>query len=459
MNSALHLEKGLPSSVEAEQAVLGSVLLNNAVFAEASRLGDAAFCLEKHRILFRTFRDMSEQGVPIDYLTLVTWLEAKGQLEAIDGITYIASLTDGMPRFENIGSYVKIIQDRYRLRLLMTASHHAIARAYDLDDPDDVASKVIGDVAETLALGSRGESHSVRQLIETYPGGLASLLNPAKDEGGIPTGFLSLDNRMHGLRPSELTVIGGRPSMGKTAFALNIAENIMQRDEDASMAILMFSLEMSSTELVRRLLCSVARVDSHRFRGGFLNAEERQRLSAALGLIAKWQFFIDDSAQLDISDFYGRVRRFAMLHPLAAILVDYLQLMESKEHSKGGRTTEVSAISRRLKLVAKEFAVPVVALSQLSRAGEKRTGDNRPRLSDLRESGAIEQDADNVLFVHREEVYKRDREDLHGLGEIEIAKQRNGPIGRCKVAFVHKFAKFENLAEDVDGEEWETDDE
>jgi replicative DNA helicase len=234
--------------------------------------------------------------------------------------------------------------------------------------------------------------------------------------------------------------------MGKTSLALNIAANVLRESENR--AVLFFSLEMAETEIIRRLLCSEARVDSHRFTGGWLNSDERARLMSTVNRLPDGELWIDDTAQHDVTDFYSRVRRFAAQHPLGLVVVDYLQLMTSKEHVKAGRTAEVGAISRRLKLIAKEFRVPVLALSQLSRAADKRA-DPRPQLSDLRESGSIEQDADNVLFVFREEVYKTDREDLHGIAEIIIGKQRNGPIGKHRVAFVHALTRFENLAEDV----------
>ena len=280
------------------------------------------------------------------------------------------------------------------------------------------------------------------------PGAWERFLDPSKRVRGLSTPFLEFDEKTTGLQAGELIVIAARPSMGKTALALNIAQHVASNLPDKpGQPVAVFSLEMSKESLLTRMLCSIARVDSHRFRGGYLNQEERRRLSAALSQLVDAKLYIDDSPGTNMMDISAKCRRLKAEHGLALVVLDYMQLMSSKGRVEN-RTQEISALSRGLKLMAKDLHVPVIALSQLSRAPETRSGDHRPQLSDLRESGSIEQDADLVAFIFREEVYKPDREDLHGVAEFIISKQRNGPTGRIKLAFLHKYVKFENLAED-----------
>jgi replicative DNA helicase len=283
------------------------------------------------------------------------------------------------------------------------------------------------------------------QILEDYDGGINAFLDPSKRVKGISTGFLKLDEMTGGLHGGDLFILAARPSMGKTAFALNIAQHIALR---GGQTVAIFSLEMSKESLLTRMLCATARVDSQRFRMGYLSGEERRKLNHALQELAEAPLYIDDTAGLHLMDMHAKLRRLKSEHGLGVVVVDYLQLMSSRGRSEN-RNQEVSALSRGLKLMAKELNVPMIVLSQLSRAVETRQGDHRPVMSDLRESGSIEQDADVVGFIFREEVYNRDREDLKGLAELIVAKQRNGPVGTVNLVFLHNQTKFENRAEDT----------
>ncbi len=455
--SALALERGLPTNVEAEQFVLGSILLDDSVFPlVAGALDTADFSIEKHRRIFLRMRELQERGENIEYLTLVEEIDKHNQLEACDGIAYISSLTDGLPRLSSIESYLKIVKDKSLLRNLIFTAQNIITQcieggqeAEDLVAEAESAVMKIGDANLRSGLADPG------QIIDGFAGGREAFLDPAQRLRGLSTPFLKFDELTTGLHPSELIIIAARPSMGKTAMALNIAQYVAtDSPEKAGQPVAVFSLEMSKEALLTRMLCATARVDSHRFRGGFLNDEERERLRAALSRLVASKLFIDDSADITVMDVSAKCRRLKAEHGLALVVVDYLQLMASKGRQEN-RVQEISAMSRGLKLLAKDLGVPVIALSQLSRAPETRPGDHRPQLSDLRESGSIEQDADVVAFIFREEVYKHDRADLHGLAELIVSKQRNGPTGKIKLAFLHKYVAFQNLAEHVGAEEGE----
>ncbi|MEX2303067.1 MAG: replicative DNA helicase [Bryobacterales bacterium] len=449
--TALALEKGLPSNPEAEQFVLGSVLLDETLFPQvAGSLTADDFCLEKHRRIFSRMGDLHERGERIEPLTLVNELEKQSQLQSCDGFTYIASLSDGMPRLASIDNYVKIVKDKSLLRQLIFISQRTISECIDasgevediLADAENAVMKV-GD--SQLGKGLM----SPRQIVESFSGGMRAFLDPSKRVSGLGTQFVKFDEMTTGMHAGELIVLAARPAMGKTALALNIAQHIATDMPDKpGKQVALFSLEMSQESLLTRMLCAAARVDSNRFRGGYINPEERRQLSAALGQLVNSRLFIDDAADTTIMDISAKCRRMKVEHGLSLIIVDYLQLLSSRGKVEN-RTQEISAFSRGLKLLAKDLQVPIIALSQLSRAPETRPGDHRPMLSDLRESGSIEQDADLVAFLFREEVYKPDREDLHGMAELIIAKQRNGPTGKIKLAFLHKFTKFENLADDI----------
>ena len=435
------MQRGLPSNLEAEQFVLGSVLLDHdgeTIFpAVAAKLSARDFHVENHRRIFLRMAELHARRERIEYLTLVNELDKHDQLESVGGITYISSLTDGLPRLNSIDSYSRIVKDKSRLRNLISACHAIATRAIDASEEP---AQLIADAQERfLQMGAgpvSGAAVTPKQIAENFDGGISALLNPSKADKGLATGFSRLDGMTGGFHPGELIVLAARPAMGKTALALNIAAHVARHQPVA-----LFSLEMSKESLMQRLLCTEARIDSHRFRDGYLNRDERRRLSAALTTISGRPILIDDAGTINVMEIASRCRRIQLEHGLALVVVDYLQLLASGAKTQN-RTQEITEISRSLKLIARDLGVPVIALSQLSRAAELRTNNHRPQLSDLRDSGSIEQDADVVGFIFREEVYKSDREDLRGKAELIIAKQRNGPIGRIPMTFIHAQMRF-----------------
>jgi replicative DNA helicase len=448
-SSAVVLEKGLPANLDAERFVLGSILLDDSYFIQtAGAIQPDDFSLEKHRRIFARMAEIHERGEKIDRVTLANELMTRNQLESCDGLSYLVSLDDGLPQTFNIESYIRIVKDKAILRKIIFASQHLMNRCISSDEEP---SQILAGAEETLL--KLGESQvksglaSPAQIIDEYQGGLNSFLDPSKRIKGISTGFSKLDEMTGGLHAGELIILAARPSMGKTALALNIAQHVATK---SGKAVAVFSLEMSKESLLTRMLCATARVDSQKFRSGYLNSEERQRLQVAASQLVRSPLFIDDTAGANLMDMHAKLRRLQAekKHELGLVVVDYLQLMSGRGRFEN-RNQEISTISRGMKLLSKELNVPMLVLSQLSRAPETRQGDHRPQLSDLRESGSIEQDADLVAFIFREEVYKRDREDLRGLAELLISKQRNGPVGKVDLVFLHHLTKFENRAEDL----------
>jgi replicative DNA helicase len=441
-------ERGLPVNVDAERFVLGSILLDDNLYIQAAgALEPDDFSLEKHRRIFRRMGDLNERGEHIDRITVANELMKNGELESCDGLSYLVSLDDGLPQIPNLDSYVRLVKDRAILRRIIFASQHMINRAMMGEESPD---EILAGAEETLLkLGDeqvKAGLLSPAQILETYEGGINAFLDPSKRVKGVSTGFLKLDEMTGGLHPGDLFILAARPSMGKTAFALNIAQHVALRIKET---VAIFSLEMSKESLLTRMLCAAARVDSQKFRMGYLSQDERRKLNHSLMELAEAPLYIDDTAGLHLMDMHAKLRRLKQERGgLKMVIVDYLQLMSSRGRVEN-RNQEVSALSRGLKLMAKELNVPMVVLSQLSRAVETRQGDHRPVLSDLRESGSIEQDADVVGFIFREEVYNRDREDLKGLAELIVAKQRNGPVGTVNLVFLHAQTKFENRAEDT----------
>jgi replicative DNA helicase len=446
--TSLALEKGLPSNVDAERFVLGSILLDDSSFLDvAGVLAPDDFCLDKHRKIFRRMAELHDRSEKIDRVTIANELLKFNELESVDGVTYLVSLDDGLPRIPNLDSYVKIIRDKATLRRIIAASQQMMNRALLAEEEPDViiagaeeALVKLGESRITQGLKSPGE------IIADYAGGINAFLDPSRRIKGISTGFTKLDEMTGGLHKGELIILAARPSMGKTAIALNIASHVATKLNEK---VAIFSLEMSGDSLLTRMLCASAYVDSQRFRAGYLNQDERRKLAQASQKLVESPLYIDDTAGVNLMDMHAKLRRMqGGDQKLGLVIVDYLQLMSARGRSEN-RNQEVSGISRGLKLMAKELDVPMVVLSQLSRAPETRIGDHRPQLSDLRESGSIEQDADLVGFIFREEVYKRDRADLHGLAELIIAKQRNGPIGTVNLVYLHAMTKFENRADEV----------
>lgn len=447
--SGTELIKGLPANTDAEKFILGSILLDDSRFEDAEVLRPDDFLMESHRRIYGRMTELHERREKIDRVTLANELMRYNELESVGGLSYIIALDDGLPHVPSIDSYVNIVRDKATLRRIAVAGKQMMDRAIMAeDDPTDIlagAEQSIRGLSDSRV--EVGGLVNTADVIRSFPGGINAFLDPSKRAAGIATGFNRLDEMTGGLHDGDLFIMAARPSMGKTALALNIGWHV------ASMLgkrVAVFSLEMSTESLINRMLCSIARIDSQRFRAGYLNAGEREKLRNAAGQMAEAPLYIDDSAAATLPEMHARLRRLEQStgEKTSLVIVDYMQLLGSKKRAEN-RNQEVSAMSRGLKLMAKELNCPFMVLSQLSRATETRTGDHRPQLSDLRESGSIEQDADAVAFIFREEVYKRDREDLRGVAELILAKQRNGPIGKIDLVFLHAMTKFENRAEDL----------
>ena len=442
------IEKGLPTNVDAERFVLGSILLDDALYVQAAGTLEADdFSLESHRRIFKRMGDLQERGEKIDRITVANELMKFNELEACGGLSYLVELDDGLPRIPNLDSYIRIVKDKAVLRRIIFASQHMMNRALaGEEEPDEILA---GAEETLLKLGeARMKSGLLNagQILEDYEGGINAFLDPNKRIKGIGTGFTKFDELTGGLHGGDLVIVAGRPSMGKTALALNVAQHVALKNKQT---VAIFSLEMSKESLLTRMLCAAARVDSQKFRAGYLSQEERRKLNHALHELVQAPLYIDDTPGAHLMDMHAKLRRLqSERHRLGLVIVDYLQLMTAGARFEN-RNQEVSALSRGMKMLAKELNCPVMVLSQLSRAVENRQGDHRPQLSDLRESGSIEQDADVVAFVFREEVYQPKNENLRGLAELIIGKQRNGPVGTVNLVFLHAQTKFENRAEDT----------
>jgi replicative DNA helicase len=445
----LALEKGLPANPDAERYVLGSILLNDSLYLQVAGVLDADdFSLEKHRRIFARMKDLYERGARIDRVSLADELMKQGQLESVDGLSYLISLDEGLPELANLDGYIRIVKDKSVLRKLIYNAQSVINRCLlGEEEPDAILASTEESLLKLGEDRTRDQLSSPAAIIEKFPGGVGAFLDPSQRVRGLSTGFAKFDEMTGGLNGGELIILAARPSMGKTALALNIAQHVATHPK-LRKPVAVFSLEMSSSSLLTRLLCSAARVDQHKFRAGYLNQEERRKLQVALADLTEAPLYLDDTAGVHLMDVHSKLRRMKAEHGLSLVVIDYLQLMSSRSRNEN-RNQEVSAISRGLKLMAKDLDVPFIVLSQLSRASETRVGDHKPQLSDLRDSGSIEQDADLVAFIFREEIYKRDREDVKGLADLIIAKQRNGPIGTVPLRFLGQFTRFENRAEDL----------
>ncbi len=438
----------LPANIEAERSILGAILSDNFAYNQAAehlRIED--FSLDSHRRIYSRIVDLAESSRPIDMITLIEELERHKELQAIGDVAYVSSLLVGMPDRPSIEHYVKIVRDKALLRGLISAATTAIARAADQSDSaEDVLSDAEAAIFQLSEKRIGRGFMGIQEIVRESFGSVDALLQRGQRISGLATHYTDLDEMTSGLQRSDLAIIAARPSMGKTAFAMNIAENSAVEDRSV---VAVFSLEMSREALLMRMLCSQARVDAHKMRTGSLWQDDTRKVVRAMEQLAHAPIFIDDTPGISISEMRAKARRLKQSQngKLDLIIVDYLQLMSGGGKRFENRTQEVSAISRGLKALAKELSVPVVALSQLSRAPESRGGDHRPQLSDLRESGSIEQDADIVMFIFREEVYKQDDPDLQGKAEIIIAKQRNGPTGRIRLAFLKPCTRFETLLE------------
>jgi replicative DNA helicase len=449
----LNASEGLPSSVHTEVAILGAMLLDSVAISDATeKLKAEDFSLDSHQRVYRAIVDLMAKGHGIDLTTIRAELERRREIDSIGGPAYLAYLTEGIPRNFNIESYVQIVRDKSLLRQLMGIFHDGGIRAADQSED---AITVLGDVEAQLAdVADSAIQRGLAGIGEIVAGSFVSidkLYEQGREVTGLATRYTDFDKMTSGLQDSELIIIAARPSMGKTAWAINIAQNAAVQD---GKVVAVFSLEMSKESLLRRMLASEALVGSRKLQTGSMLREDRGKLMKALERLMDARLFIDDTPGITLPEMRAKARRLKQQQgQLDLIVIDYLQLMTGTNTSgKRGfenRTQEVSSISRGLKALAKEMRVPVLALSQLSRGSEQRAGDKKPLLSDLRESGSIEQDADVVAFIHREEYYDRDNEDLRGQAEIIVAKQRNGPTGSIKLAFRADYTRFENLAPDA----------
>lgn len=439
-----------PHSVEAEQSVLGGILLDTTAWDKITDLlGEQSFYRHEHRLIFRHISKLTEQAKPVDVITVAESLESNAELEKAGGLAYLGSLAQNVPSAANIRRYAEIVRERSVMRRLAEVGTEIATSAYNPGGRDagqllDEAESRVFEIAEAGERGNKGFVAipplltQVVERIETLYG-----RDNASDVTGIATGFTDLDSMTSGLQPGDLVIVAGRPSMGKTAFSINIAEHVAL---EVNKPVAIFSMEMGGTQLAMRMIGSVGRLNQHTLRTGKLEDDDWSRMTHALGRLNDAPIFIDETAALNSLELRSRARRLHRQNDgLGLIVIDYLQLMSSPA-SKGSenRATEISEISRSLKALAKELHVPVIALSQLNRSLEQRP-NKRPVMSDLRESGAIEQDADLILFIYRDEVYNPDSPDK-GKAEIIIGKQRNGPIGKVELTFRGEYTRFENYA-------------
>lgn len=440
------LDRSLPHSLEAERAVLGAILIENRVFDQAAELlTQDDFHSDAHKKIFVKMEYLSSLSRGIDSVTLRDELQKENQLEAIGGTSYLASLLDGVPRISNVEEYARIVKEKALLRKLIRTSHDLLERSFSAEEDGtellEQAERRIFEISQDRVQSGFRSLPDV--LTETWQH-IQKLGERKELITGIETGFTELDEKTSGLQRSDLIILAGRPGMGKTSLALNMAQYAAVQ---TGKTIGLFSLEMSSEQLVTRLLCGEARVNSHSVRTGFIEDRDWEKLSHAASRLSQARIFIDDTPGITIVEMRSKARRLMAEHGLDLIVIDYLQLMSGAtgKARAENRQQEISLISRSLKGLAKELNVPVLALSQLSRAPEQRRGDHRPQLSDLRESGSIEQDADIVMFVYREDVYKEDKEEEDTrLAEVIIGKQRNGPTGTVQLVFINEWTKFEN---------------
>ena len=437
-------ERTLPHNLEAERSVLGAILVHNEAFNTAAQVIDGRdFYRDAHRRIFDRMVALSERGEAIDFITLKEELSRGGELEEVGGPAYVASLVDGVPRATNVEYYARIVKEKATLRNLIYAANKILTNAYEADQESDL----ILDEAESSIFAVADDRLKagfvpMRDLVnESFPK-IEQLFEHKRLVTGVPTGFVDLDEMTRGLQPGDLVIIAARPSMGKTSLVLNVAQHVaVQPDHSVGF----FSLEMSKESLFIRLLTSEAQIDSHRLMSGHIAERDYSRISHALEKLSGMRLFIDDTANISVLEMRAKSRRLQAEHGLTLIVVDYIQLMSGRGRFEN-RTLELASISRSLKGLAKELSVPIVVLSQLSRAPESRS-DHRPQLSDLRESGALEQDADLVVLIYRDDAYNRDPNNPDaGTAELIVAKQRNGPTGIVRLAFLREQTRFANLA-------------
>ncbi len=436
-----------PHSIEAEQSVLGGLMLDNGRWDQvADILTEQDFYRRDHRLIFNCIASLSESNTPFDVITISERLEKLGEIEEAGGLAYLGSLVKNTPSAANIKAYADIVRERSILRQLVQVATSIGDSAFNTEGRSysellDNAEKMVFEIADQGNRGGRGFV-AIKDLLVKAVDRIDMLFQQDNPITGISSGFSDFDEMTSGLQPSDLVIVAGRPSMGKTTFAVNLAENAAIK---CNVPVAIFSMEMPGEQLAMRMMSSLGRIDQHKVRSGKLDDDDWPRLTSAVGMLAEVPIYIDDTPALTPTELRAKARRLKREHDLGMIVIDYLQLMQV--HSKAdNRAAEISEISRSLKSLAKELNVPVVALSQLNRSLEQRP-NKRPVMSDLRESGAIEQDADVIIFIYRDEVYNDDSPDK-GTAEIIIGKQRNGPIGKVRLTFLGKYTRFENFVPD-----------
>lgn len=439
----MELGKVPPSDIEAEQAVLGSMLTDkDAVVSAVEVLKAEDFYREDHKAIYQAILNLYNRAEPVDIITLKAELVSAGKFDSIGGLEYLATLPEMAPTSANIDKYIKIVEEKSMLRTLIQTANQIIALGYDptqeVENIMDEAEKKIFNIMQKR--NQKGYASIKDILVDTFAG-LEKLYNQKEHITGIPTGFMDLDYKTAGLHESDLILIAARPAMGKSAFALNIASNAAVR---AKVPVALFSLEMSKEQMVNRILCSEAMVDSNKIRTGKIDDEDWMKLAGSLGPLSEAGIYIDDTPGISVMEIRAKCRKLKLEKNIGLVVIDYLQLVQGSNSKKGGsREQEISEISRSLKILAKEINVPVIALSQLSRAPEQRP-DHRPMLSDLRESGAIEQDADIVMFLYRDDYYNEDSEKKN-IAEVIIAKHRGGSTGTVELLWLGNYTKFANI--------------
>jgi len=431
-----------PQNLEAEQAVLGSVLLQaEALVSAMERLRSEDFYSPEHQLIYEAMIELGEDNQPIDLVTLTANLQDKGQLEEIGGVSYLAKLATGVPTAANIDYYAQIVEEKSLLRRLIRTATQIVQNGYAATD--EVSILLSEAEQRILEIANRRSSSgfiSIRDVLMEVFERVEFLYNHKGGTTGIPSGFQDLDKMTSGFQRNDLIIVAARPSVGKTAFALNIAQNVGVRARET---VAIFSLEMSAAQLVQRMVCAESNVDAGRMRTGYLEGDDWEKLTMAIGALSEANIYIDDTPGITVADIRAKCRRLKKEKGLGMIMIDYLQLIQGRGKAGENRQQEVSEISRTLKQIARELDVPVIALSQLSRGVEQRQ-DKRPMMSDLRESGSIEQDADIVAFLYRDDYYDKESEKKNII-EIIIAKQRNGPVGTVELVFLKNFNKFVSL--------------
>ena len=433
--------RSLPQSIEAEQSVIGAMIIDKSAIAQVfEKLNEDDFYRDGHKVIYKAIREMYAKDIAVDLVTILEYLKTTDMLDKAGGVTYISELSSSVPTTANLSSYIKIVEEKSTLRKLIKASTSIIEESYnsggDVEKVIDLAQKKVFDIAE------KKDSKEYEALSDVLERGFLEIERLFNNRGaitGVGSGIKDLDAKTSGFQKGDMVLIAARPSMGKTTFSLNIAENAALKE---GKSVVIFSLEMSKEQLAYKLLCSQANVDMLKLRTGNLEDDDWERIARATGPLANAKIYIDDTAGISVMDMRSKCRKIKMEHGIDMILIDYLQLMSGSAGSDN-RQQEVSEMSRSIKALAKEMECPVIALSQLSRAPEQRA-DHRPMLSDLRESGSIEQDADVVMFLYRDEYYNKETEEK-GIGECIIAKQRNGPIGTVELVWLPRYTQFVNM--------------